>query len=958
MFKSTLLVLITLFVFQTTNAQFSHWYFNMIQPDYSRSLGHVDFDHETLGRFAHVNSELVRIYKLHHSLELAVYSEKNKKFYRHSKVYSFNDDNSLYGQPFAFEYLGTTFVLAYTRFHTSWLYPSDGNRWLRLFKAKDNTLKNWHQYEISTRASKDQKLKYYTCAYSSGKYVYLLYDTELEYKENNDKFIHYYHEIRIDECTIESNGKPHVHKTYKFKNVVANESAHPVAVEGFKHPDGQLRLIVSYSSEYNPDLVNNGGGVVVLNLHDLSYKHLHTWSVGEMGAVRAFFGTLKGKIKTSEVGHKDKPMRIQIIYNKNYGDDGTSFTLRTYIIDGKDYKLYRHIPIGMHSKMLWNSDGSSSEKVAMGASINFTSLNADDGDDKNDMVEQSIWLFHSNGDDDVYANVFESDVWKANHSKTVSSTDLMNDKKYGKEIRSLWTLVGITDGAPPIAINWNKWDSVHPHDNTFPTTLDFMADKQETTTVSQTYERGFYTQTKVGIHESFSAVSFSQSVSFKYASQQKNTTTSEKIVRVGLELRFDQSNDAQNRAFLIWIIPDIHRLEYAVYPWWDDDCKYPQDSSTVFVFNTPRSSYFVESVPISEPPFNINNANADSMTDWINRDTVNAQAGIHSLNPINLSWGVGLPNPTATFFTEKMTTNSYSDTHSYSVDGSVSVDIPGVFDFNTSVGGNWKFTNSCTTSSSISKEVKVSLENLHSMNDGLKDSSISINAYFFQPRDGVNWWYYKYFGKHRPWYIAYEVINVTPIKVSQPYRNDIVRAIPSFSWTHEDQTDYDYTVLFSTDFTFATNTIEVTSGKQKSIDIPNDLASKFPNDSVIYWVVKGKNSKGKYSWSKTHWFVISKDKDYAQSETGKDKLLLDFVIFPNPIQEKQTNILIKSGLDSEILSLEVFSLDGKIVYKKVIQSNLFVGSKLGLDLSMLSSGFYSVKLESESHVGVGKIVIP
>ncbi len=956
MFKSIFLILISIFAYQANFAQIIPY----VQPDHSRSLGSADFDEEWLGHFAYVNSELTRVYKVNKKLELAVYSNKDEKFFHRSRITTMNSDNSFFGQAFAFEYLGTTFVLAYTYFHTSWDNPYEGNKWLRLYRAKDQSLKKWSEYKISTKASKDNKLKYYTCAYASDKYLYLLYDTEIEYRENNDKFIHHYHQILVDACTIDE-GKIHVHKTYTFKNVVANQSAHPVAVEGFKHQDGHLRLIVSYSSEYNPDLINNGGGVVVLNLSNTTYKHLHTWSVGGMSSIRAFFGSLKGKQEapgTNDV-YRSNPMRIQIISNRYIqGQHTTYYYLRTYVIEGEKYKLIRNVPIAMHSKMYWTWQGYISQKVAMDACINLTSINTDDEDEENDAVEQSIWLFHSNKKGDMYANIFKSDIWIANPDKTVASADLMDEQKYGSSIRSLWTLVGITDGAPPIAIDWPKWDSANPS-NIYPTTLDFVTTKQESSSVSQSYERGFYIQVKGKLTNVFDGFGVSASLSAKYASHQKNTTTTEKIVSTSLDLKFDQTETAQKHAYLIWVVPDIRRLEYAVYPWWDNKFEFPQDSSTLYKYITSSVSYHIESVPISQAPFNINNANADSLTDWMNRDSISSYAGGHPFNPVNISWSNGQTGTSETFFTEEIKTKSYTNTHSYSVDGSLGFKIPKVFSFDVNIGGSWEYTTECTTSSSISKEVKVTMENLHSINNGIKNSSISVNAYFFQHQDDANWWYYKDFGQHRPWYIAYEVITVSPIKVTQPYSNDVVRSAPVLSWTHKDQTDFDYTVEFSPSCVFEReNTIEIPTAKEKSLVIPENIAKSFPEDSIIYWVVRGKNSKGKYSWSKVHWFIISQNKNFSQSEAGSGKALLDFIIFPNPIQNKQTHILIKSGLDTNPIHLEVYSLEGKLVYQKDIRSNMLVGSELKINLSMLSSGYYTLKLESASALGTGKIVIP
>ena len=79
-----------------------------------------------------------------------------------------------------------------------------------------------------------------------------------------------------------------------------------------------------------------------------------------------------------------------------------------------------------------------------------------------------------------------------------------------------------------------------------------------------------------------------------------------------------------------------------------------------------------------------------------------------------------------------------------------------------------------------------SYEYLESRHTGSNVSQINVDAFFFTPmknKDGshVDWWYYKYFGRHQPWYITYVefsyrhyVVNsVAPI-INSSYRNGVV----------------------------------------------------------------------------------------------------------------------------------------------------------------------------------------
>jgi hypothetical protein len=541
----------------------------------------------------------------------------------------------------------------------------------------------------------------------------------------------------------------------------------------------------------------------------------------------------------------------------------------------------------------------------------------------------------------------------------------MDDKKYGPGVRNVWTLIGITEGAPPVSMDWDKWNANHLT-TTHPSTLTFSSTSKYETKVTSIFSRSWYDE--VGAKVGNEKEGASGSASFRYTNAYNKSETEDLTNKLKISEDYYSSENTQDTAYLIWQVPSVYRIKYATYPWWDDDLSLSLDSSGAYLFYSLSNALFFEKVSKKIKPFNIQNPNDSTFFDWKHtnpyRDTIDAVAGNYSIPPHSISWTNNGPGITNTFANTTTKTTTTTQKNSFSWTGSVTYAIPKVFQANTTHNFTFAYETDVALSTSISKAVTISMKNLENKQaDGARMSIIYTDAYFFKPirdKDGnlVDWWYYKYFKGHHPWYVTYVVNSASKIAVKTPKENGILKEAGSFSWTHNTKDEYKYTVLFCKDDYFGPiNSIEIPVGKNYQLKITDEILKQFPSDSIIYWVVKGKNSQNHYTWSNIHWFVVPKKTAFNQAIASGDKKILDFLVYPNPASGNYVNVAFKSNLDNDWVNIEWMSLTGKIVYSQEKQNVTTDGCLFKVDVPKLQPGIYFLKLSTPESSGVGKIVI-
>lgn len=933
--------------------------------DYKWKLYSLTGGYRTFGSYGPV---FASAYAEDKKLYIMKYSNSKHEFYADRQIAHFNTCYIVH-RPLMFEFADRQFILIYTE-------NNNGHAAIRLYKGEDYSMEDFKPlHREYSYESHNDKLKIYQAAFSYGGALYLAYNKYYKYMgsgETDKEITIDPNDVYIDKCTVSNyESKINVDTTYHFKDVIPHSRFHIKTLNGFQHRDGHLRLLVSYyvkdikKNENNESNENKGGGVAVLNLK--TGRHSTLFHKDDyICAIDAVVGSIKGK--KDHDSYKNEAFRIQVVYNhleihkvlrwKNIGH----FRYRTYTYDGYKYKeLY-------HGKILnyTNALPTSGDKMYLQLVSKMNPRNITDEDRNNDIIAKEIWLMHIGKHRGLWANVFNSDKFKPNTNTFTFSTDLMDDSTYGPGIRKLWTLIGVTEGAPPVSMNWQKWGNTHVT-NSHPSTLKFSTTTTHETKVTSIFNRSWYSLT--GIKLGGSKTKYAGSVSFKYTNAYQKSKTKEISTSLKISEEFHSSLKTQGHAYLLWLIPNVYRIKYGVYPWYDNDLTYSLDSSEVYMFYSTGNTLLPEEVPISQKPFNIQIPNDSTFSDWkvtnSYRDTIALTSGIYNIPALSLSWVNNGPGSTTQFTNERKSTISTRQKNEFSITGSVTYRIPKVFEITETGNFTWSYETDVSHTTSISKELEISMKNMENKShDGANMSSIFINAYFFEPKkdkkgDFINWWYYKYFKNHHPWYITYIVNSAShKITVKTPYKNGLINASELFSWNHDTKEEYEYSILFCTDEFFGPeNSVEVSVGKNMNMKLYDDIIQKFPKDSVIYWVVKGKNSKNRYAWSSIHWFILADQYSYSIAETETNRKLLDFIAYPNPVSGDYIKIAFAGGLDNSEIHAKWISLNGETVYETNYDFSEIKGSTLRIKIPSIVSGYYILHLSTATSEGVAKVII-
>jgi hypothetical protein len=891
-------------------------------------------------------------------IDIYHYNENDREFKYVKNIDNRDENQILVSTPVAFSYSGKNFIINF------YYNNSSQKHYRKLYYTKSRSIEHWHSHD-PLYSSEVSELKYYKAAFVSGSYLYLVYDSYYSYQNGSEE--HHYHnkDIYIDVCKINVDNELIVTNTHHLSDVMAKNSYHPYELDGFIHPDGHVRLLISYSAEFNTDKENKGGGVIIFKPHDNNKRHLYR-NNDYIFSIRAIHGSIKGKRTFDDLKYieKENPNQIQVFYNHFedhfWGpDDIGHYYYRTYAINN-NYELLNHGLITHDDDDElpdeWNN-------MCLDATYRLIPVAHNDNDPANDSYEEKIYLFRTDKHNCIHADVFVSDHWKSNPSKSKSSFDLNDTSKYGQKVRRLWSLVGITEGAPPASINWEVWGNYHINE-TSPTTLTFTTASSSSASISYGMGKSFYTKTgaEIGNPEAGAIVD----VGFKFTNAYKQETDVQTITKVSQTNNFGLNQNSQDSACLIWLIPDIYRIEYSIYPWWDDNLfEFPIENSESMTFYSPAGSLITENVTISDLPFNIEFPNNSDMADWKLgapvRDTIQSNATIYNVIPQPVTWESPQNGHSMSMFQEKVVTSKQTHTLSFETEITMGYTEPEIFKVSATLNFEDDFTTTIEHQTSLSKDLKVSLENMSLESVGPQTSHLEIQSFFFEPTkdyngDEVDWWYYEYFEDYKPWYITYIVTDSKAINISSPSTNDAFRDIPDISWENPNSGNYNYSVIFSHNSRFAPlETVEIKTDRSKSLKIQYDfLNDKLAKDSVIYYAIKGVDEKGHTVWSGKQWFIIS---DIIESRDPDNDYSLNFYTYPNPVSNGNINILFKTLLDNSKLTVRIFSIDNRLVESTEITYSKLNGRNHKISCDGLKPGIYILQITDGYRTGVQKIIV-
>jgi hypothetical protein len=528
--------------------------------------------------------------------------------------------------------------------------------------------------------------------------------------------------------------------------------------------------------------------------------------------------------------------------------------------------------------------------------------------DSTDGLAKKLMVFYA--DHNLYLNgaFFNSDNWRPVPNSILMNNDLANDSIYGPEVRKLWTLVGITDGAPPCSINWHNWDStlnLNQHEEA-PAEFKFSTETVQTSEVTSTYEDAYSlgTEIKIGIEKMMGL-----DLGFEYTQNFKSMVSSSSTFKTKITTNFALNEESQEYGYYIWSIPQITRITYKVYPWYDNTSQYPVEATRQYRFITQGTTLMVENIECHEFPFLINEPNDPELYDFTSnaRQTMFNSALNYGLSPIGtLSWTSPNPGSHFDFAQINKTITATDTTNSFSWDESSYFGCPGIFKVSMNASQDVSYSSEYTYETELGNEVEISLENLVKKSHGVNYSNYSVSVYWFKP-DKADWWYLEEMGGQKPWYIGYIVTSLNPklILLSPGPASNIQGSDLLFCWQAEDGELFNYELFISLDPTAGPgSTIFRLPCGDKTAVSPVGFTPE--SGKTYYWSVRGFAANGEPVWSHSRAIMTGED------QTGLPVTGLKTSIYPNPARDGQVYVACDLP-EAGRLSVNIYDISGHLL---------------------------------------------
>jgi len=585
-------------------------------------------------------------------------------------------------------------------------------------------------------------------------------------------------------------------------------------------------------------------------------------------------------------------------------------------------------------------------------------------------MQEMVWVFYpSDKDHDIAGVGFKSDLYLSPpDSAAVRSEDLGNLQAYTNKIKSLWTLVGMLEAAPPMSLDWDTWDHLWPpeleHD---PSSLTLTNTVDQDIEVGTSFEDEFTAGADIKTIQEVEGVEIEEGVNFQFTGTFKNRYSKGSSVSHEYVYKFPLTREYQDSAYFLWAFPNIERIPYCRYPWWGDKSlnngkyMYPVSSSVQYMFHTYGINIKREPVPLQSWPFYISDPNGENdppdslMKDWYapNRDQINKVLNYHHNTPIATPSVSDWAGSSSEFKITNDNTTSTEASTSYNVDADATVKIPLVFEAGVNAGNDVKYSNESTVKSTFGQNIVCEM-NSKFATEGVKLKEEDISLYWFRPDDNIDYWYFHSdsVAGNKPWYLAY-TISLNPSKVilvSPSASGSVKQTDLRFSWKSENISDPEYEFLISTAQTFRGPTIlyrENTADRSYA----NPGSFKPQPGKTYYWGVRASDHAGNLTWSGPRSFSIPADTLAA----GKaDNVTVNF--YPNPGNSGNINIMIQCPGPAAVV-VTIYSSSGVSLYTRNIEYEGPAPLKTSLSGLRLGAGIYLAEIRSSYERITRKLII-
>lgn len=590
-------------------------------------------------------------------------------------------------------------------------------------------------------------------------------------------------------------------------------------------------------------------------------------------------------------------------------------------------------------------------RFQLGYSIDMEAQSFDSPDSIPDGLSRKLKVYYTDGDGHFYGASFNSDMWRPVEGSVVSNTDLDAEDVYGPEVRKLWTLVGITDGAPPCGIDWHTWENSHTPlqaPTKFSFELENISDSKISSTYTDSYALGYSTEVsykkKLGLD-----------LSFEYAHTYQNTVRSGTKIITQNEKTFDLNEVSQEKGYFLWHIPQITRTSYMVYPWYDENLDHPVSNSLQYQFSTTSALLMKESVDISSFPFHVDDPNDSLLNDFTqeSRQIMYHNAEQYHMEPYlhPLQWEGTTEGDRFLFTQVDCTVSEVSKENSYTYDESLNFGIPRVFNISGNASQSINYSSEYSYETEMGTTVHIDLGNLILPENGITTPPpYTVDVYWFKPNKG-EWWFLDSLEGQNPWYIGYIVrLGSTKLVQLSPENDCNIKGSDLlFSWKAIDGELNNYELLISEGPRSGPglNTYTFPCGRN-TVANPEEF---IPEPGKTYsWSVRGYTKKGEPVWSGSRSFT------FGVTQSGQGPSLLKATLYPNPGRAGYTNISYDLPEDSKV-TITVYNTDGQLL-NGVIENSRQAGINTeSLATTGFNQGIYFVIIQTDQRRAVKKLVI-
>ncbi|MBN2806831.1 MAG: T9SS type A sorting domain-containing protein, partial [Prolixibacteraceae bacterium] len=587
-----------------------------------------------------------------------------------------------------------------------------------------------------------------------GDFLYLAHDS---YVNDNDPLDLYGNDLIISKCIMNEKDQIVVLDEYRLVDVMDRSSHHPVEMNWFTHHDGNPRLLLSYSAEHEREdyKENKGGGVLVFDPEN-PHKIHHLHRSDDYGfSFRAIHGSMRAKRQEAQGNIKDNS-RIQVIYNHFvdghwdgltwYGDRG-DFHFETYAVDDDNYPLISKGKILLEAKDRhpdeWN-------RMNLGLTSMLESMKDENNVYDPLMFQQMIWMFYNDKDGHIRGGKFKSDFWRYIPQSELVSLDLADTLSYGPEIKDTWTMLGIVEGAPPMAVDWEAWHNSYGDFPEHPSSFSY--DREFEIEITKSKEQ------KYSGFIGFTAGGKKVNGSLKYTATLIRESSNRKIKTQGNEIELVLNKESQSQGAIFYLVPNILRITYGVFPWWEKDYSLTTASQLNYRFITTDYSIVRKDVLLSDAPFHLDPGyiNSPELERWImaednNRSWLQNNAG--RAETIDISWT--RPQPGSKGYIVSKNEKSIASTHEHEVEFDVNIAKPHVFEFE--FGGSVSWASKIEVTTSLAESMHFSYEKLVEQSSPLL-SHIKTKALIFYDNSNPSLYFTRFLKENEnPWYIGYLV---------------------------------------------------------------------------------------------------------------------------------------------------------------------------------------------------------